>query len=328
VRKVLFGLRQTLRLWNIPEWAPRRVQERFPELRVVALPDYTHIDQEIEDAEIYIGIFLRPEQLRRARNLKWMHATAAGVNHLCYPEMVASPVVLTNSSSVMALAVAEHTMALILALAKRIPSAVRYQDRAQWGQEEIYYEGAPLASLHRATLGLVGLGSIGRLVAARARAFEMRVVAVKRDATTGQDLADRVLPPSALREMLAEADFVALVAPSTPETQGLIGAAELAAMKPTAYLVNVARGNMVDEAALLAALKRRQIAGAALDVAQVEPLAAESALWRAPNLLFTPHLAASTGGLWERHVELIEQNLRRYLNGQPLLHVVDKARGY
>jgi phosphoglycerate dehydrogenase-like enzyme len=123
-------------------------------------------------------------------------------------------------------------------------------------------------------------------------------------------------------------DFVAVVAPSTPETQGLIGAAELAAMKPTAYLVNVPRGNMVDEAALLAALKRRQIAGAALDVAPLEPLAAESALWRAPNLLFTPHLAASTGGLWERHVDLIEQNLRRYLNGQPLLHVVDKARGY
>ncbi len=328
VRKLLMAVRYHFELWNFPAWFPEHIQQRFPEVRVVHLNGYEGLDQEIEDAEIFVGWSLRPAQLARARKLRWIHSTAAGVAQLCYPELVASPVILTNASPVMAGPVAEHTLALILALARHIPSAVRYQEQAVWAQSRIWEEKPRPMELEGTTLGLIGLGHIGRELATRARSFGMRVIAVKRDPSRGGECANRVFPPQDLDQMLKESDFVTVVAPETPATRHLIGAAALAAMKPTAYLINVSRGTLVDEAALVEALQAGRIAGAALDVAEREPLPPESSLWRAPNLLITPHLAASSERLWQRHAELLEDNVRRYLTGEPLRNVVNKAAGY
>ncbi len=179
MRKLLIAATHRFPLWRIPEWLPARVRARFPDLHVVHLDGYQHIDREIPDAEIFAGFFLPPAAFPLAQHLRWIHATAAGVDQLCYPDLLASPVIVTNSSSVMAVPVAEHTIALMLALAKRIPSAMRYQRESAWAQTEVALETPTIFELQGATLGMVGLGAIGEELVPRARAFGMRVVAVK-----------------------------------------------------------------------------------------------------------------------------------------------------
>ncbi len=179
-----------------------------------------------------------------------------------------------------------------------------------------------------ATLGLVGLGSIGREVAKRASALGMRVIAVREQPEKGSEGSDAIFAPAQLDDMLAQSDYVVIAAPLTPETRNLMNASRLSKMKPDACLINVSRGPLVDEAALADALRHKKIAGAALDVFLKEPLLSDSPLWDLDNLLITPHTAGVTEKLWERHYALIRENLRRYLAHQPLLAVVDKQKGY
>jgi phosphoglycerate dehydrogenase-like enzyme len=175
----------------------------------------------------------------------------------------------------------------------------------------------------------VGLGSIGRNVARHAANLGMKVIAIRQHAEKPKpESVDEVLSPSKINEMLGAADYVVLAAPVTSATQHMIGREQLARMKPDAYLINVGRGSLVDEAALVGALKRRQIEGAALDVFDQEPLPSDSPLWDLDNLLVMPHTAGMTAKLWERHFALFSENLRRYLSGQPLLGLVDKTAGY
>lgn len=328
MRKLLIAVRTELELYRLPEWLPHKLQECFPELNVVALDGYDATDDELPDAEVFVGWSLPAKKLALASKLKWMHSLMTGVAQLCYSEMVASPVVLTNAATVHAPVVAEHAWALIMAMSRRIPSGVRAQDRREWAAAAIEQETPRLFELGGLTMCVVGLGAIGSEVARRARAFGMRVIAVKRRPERGREDGNEVVGPDRLLDALTQADVVVLAAPSTPETRHLIGERELAAMKPAALLVNVARGTLIDEAALVLALEERRIGGAALDVTETEPLPAESPLWRAPNVLITPHLASATERLWNRHYELLDENVRRYLAGQSLLNVVDKAAGY
>jgi len=245
-------------------------------------------------------------------------------------------------------------MALVLALAKRLPSAVRYQLRKKWGQELLWNESPRPREIAGATLGLVGLGSIGMEVARLASALGMRVIGVRgtkitAEGRTGRAVqtkgtkeprrSDGVTPvprqlvsqtygPDEIDRMLGQADYVVLAAPVTPRTRGLINEKRLAAMKRDAYLINVGRAPLIDEPALVAALRERSIGGAALDVFEPEPLAQDSPFWGMENVLITPHSAALTERLWERHFELLSHNLRRFMAGEPLLGTVDKARGY
>jgi phosphoglycerate dehydrogenase-like enzyme len=242
-----------------------------------------------------------------------------------FPELVASDVVVTNSREVHAPIVAEHAIALVMALAKRLPSAIHHQQEHVWAQEAMWEERPRPREVAGATLGLIGLGSIGREVAQRALALGMCVLGSRRDPQKG---AIPGVTLALLDEVVARADFLLLAAPLTESTRGLINVARLAAMRRDSFLINVSRGPLVDEAALCEALRKRQIAGAALDVFAAEPLASNSPLWDLPNLLITPHTAAVTDRLWERHYELISANLRRYLAGEPLLGVVDKRSGY
>jgi D-2-hydroxyacid dehydrogenase (NADP+) len=315
-------------LWRPPEGLTEMLQHRWPEMRIVHLPNYEMLPAEISDTDIFVGYSIRPEQFVMARRLQWIHSTATGIGQLMFPELRASGVVVTNARGVHSVPVAEHVMTLLLALARKLPTAVRYQLQGQWAQQEIWDAPVPPRELSGAVLLLVGLGAIGREVARRAQAFGMKIHAVTRSGRGDSAFAEKIVSSDHLLDALPGADFVVLAAPEMPHTAHLIGARELAAMKRTSYLVNVARGTLIDEAALMGALSREAIAGAALDVTEREPLPADSALWQVKNLLITPHVAGVTEHLWERQGTLLADNLERWFSGRELLNRVDLARGY
>jgi phosphoglycerate dehydrogenase-like enzyme len=327
--KLLIVVHHRFDLWNVPAWFGERLAQEFTSLEVVQRNSYEGIEEHLSDAEILFTISLRAEQFACARKLRWVHAPTAAVHQLLFPEIVNSDVVLTNSREVHGPVVGEHVMALIFALAKKIPQATVLQSKAIWGQNAIWSDGPHPQEIAGATLGLIGIGSIGRRVAEMASALGMRVLAVRQRVEKGcPPGVEAVFPPSGLDELLRQADYVVVAAPLIPETHHLIDAARLAVMKPSAYLINVGRGLQVDDAALVEALRTRRIAGAALDVFEHEPLPVDSPLWNAERLLITPHTAGMTEKLWHRHYDLFSDNLRRYLTGQPLLLVVDKQKGY
>ena len=328
MRKLLIFVHHPFDLWNAPSWFAERLQTEFPQLNVVHLPDYKRVDAEISDTEIGIAWSIRPEQIKAAKKLRWIHSPAAAVHQLIFPELVESDIVLTNAREVHGPVVAEHVIAQIFALAKKIPDAIRLQDKQEWGQQRMWDELPRVREVAGATVGLIGLGSIGRAVAKSAKALGMRVVAVREHPEKGSEGADVVLGPAEIDDLFRQADYVVLAAPVTDNTMAIANAERLALMKPDACLINVGRGQLVDENALVSTLREKKIGGAALDVFPKEPLAAESPLWDVPGLLITPHTAALTDKLWERHYALFSENLRRYLNGQELLGVVDKGKGY
>jgi phosphoglycerate dehydrogenase-like enzyme len=271
---------------------------------------------------------IRPLQIAAAKRLRWIHSPAAAVNQLMFPELIDSEISLTNAREVHGPVVAEHVIALIFALAKKIPDSARLQDKHVWGQQILWDERPRIREVAGATLGLVGLGSIGRAAVKSAKALGMRVIAVREHPEKGSEGADGVFGPAQVDEIFRQSDYIVLAAPVTGNTNEIVNGERLALMKPDACLINVGRGQLVDETALALALRERKIGGAALDVFPKEPLAASSPLWAVPNLLITPHTAALTDRLWERHYALFSENLRRYLAGEPLLAGVDKGKGY
>jgi phosphoglycerate dehydrogenase-like enzyme len=274
-----------------------------------------------------------------APRLRWVQGHSAGVDQLLGHPLLRS-VILTTSSGIHAPAMAEYILMMILAFAHRLPRMIEHQRRAEWPQQR-WALFVPL-ELRDATVGIVGYGSIGRETARLAHAFGMRVLALKRHvdqpADDGWRLPDvgdaagkyaaRLFAPDQLHAMLAECDYVVIAAPLTPETRGLLGAAEFQAMKREAVIINVARGGVIDEAALIDALRTRVIGGAALDVFEQEPLPADSPLWQLPNVILSPHVSGFTPHYDERALALFAENLRRYVAGEPLLNVVDVQRGY
>ena len=309
-------------------WFAERLRASFPRVDVVHLPDYSRVDEEIIDSEIVVSWSIRPEQIAVARKLRWVHSPAAAVHQLIFPELVNRDIILTNAREVHGPVVAEHVIALIFALAKKIPGSVLLQEKHVWGQQILWDEPPRIREVAGATLGVVGLGSIGRAVARSAKGLGMRVVAGREHPEKGTENADSVFGPAQIGEIFRLADYVVLAAPLTDGTKAMANAERFALMKADAYLINVGRGPLVDEAALVAALRERRIGGAALDVFPKEPLAADSMLWDVPNLLITPHTAALTDKLWERHYAIFSENLRRYLAGESLLAIVDKKKGY
>jgi phosphoglycerate dehydrogenase-like enzyme len=326
--RILICVGHPFALWNVPAWFPERLRREFPHIEVVHLSDYKRTDEEIVNAEIAISWSIRPGQIAVAEKLRWIHSPAAAVHQFIFPEFVNSNIVLTNAREVHGPVVAEHVIALIFALAKKIPGSVRLQEKHVWGQQILWDELPRVREIGGATVGLIGLGSIGRAVAKSAKALGMRVIAVREHPERRSEGVDAVFGPAQINEVFRLADYIVLAAPVTDSTQAIANAERLALMKPDACLINVGRGALVDEAALAAALREKKIGGAALDVFPKEPLAADSPLWDLPNLLITPHTAALTDKLWERHYALFSENLRRYLNGRPLLAVVDKRKGY
>ena len=326
--KLLIFVHHPFDQWNAPPWFSKRLQQEFPQLDIVNLPDYKRVDEEIVNAEIVIAWSIKPEQIAAAKKLRWIHSPAAAVHQLMFPELIHSEIVLTNAREVHGPVVAEHVIALVFALAKKIPASVRLQQKHIWGQQILWDEVPRIREVAGATLGIIGLGSIGRPTVKNAKAMGMRVIAAREHPEKGSEGADVVVGMAQVHELFTEADYIVLAAPVTDSTRSIANAERLALMKPDACLINVGRGPLVDEAALATALREKKIGGAALDVFPKEPLAADSPLWDVPNLLITPHTAALTAKLWERHYALFSENLRRYLNGDALLAVVDKDKGY
>jgi phosphoglycerate dehydrogenase-like enzyme len=326
--KTLIVHYHSFELWHAPAWIRERLQQDFPDHQFIQLQNYDRVPEEITDTDVFIGWSLRPQQFVAAKKLRWIHSPAAAVHQLMFPELIRSNVILTNSTGIHGPVVAEHAIAVLLALAKRLPEAMHYQAKKTWAQDQLWQERPRPREVADSTVVVIGMGSIGREFAARAKALGMKVLGVRENPGKGLDGADSVFSPAQLDEILPQADYVLLCTPVTPATTGIMNAARLAKMKPDAYLINVARGPLIDEAALLQALKDRQIAGAALDVFNEEPLPAGSPFWSLDNLLITPHTAAVTERLWERHYRLIAENMTRFLAGKPLLNEVDKSRGY
>jgi len=273
------------------------------------------------EAEVILAGRWSEELWRAAPRLRWVQCWGAGVERFMSPEFVASPIVLTNARGIYALPIAEHVLAFLLHFARGLGGLVRHQLQHEWAR-------ASVAEVNGLTLGIVGLGGIGSEVARRAKAFGMRVLAVRRRPDRPSPFAEEVRGSDALPWLLAESDFVALCTALTPQTRHLIAEPELRQMKPTAYLINIGRGGLVDEAALIAALQEGRLAGAGLDVFEREPLPPDSPLWDMPNVLVSPHLAGSSPRSHARLMELFCENLRRYLAGEELRNVVDKAAGY
>ncbi len=329
--KVLIVLHHRFELWNAPQWLAQRLAQDFPQHDFVHLATYEGMKQHLAEAEVFVGWSLRSEQLAVAKKLRWIHSPAAAVHEILKPQVIDSDIVVTNARGVHGSVVAEHVMAQLFALAKRLPSAMRYQRQHVWAQEQLWNESPRPQELSGSTLGLLGFGSIGREVARRALALGMRVIAVREHPSAPGDPASRdcvTVGADRLDDVLQQSDFLVLALPLTSATRGLINAQRLSIMKPKAYIINVGRGPLLDDAALLSALREHRLAGAALDVFAQEPLPQDSPYWDLPNVLITPHSAALTDKLWPRHYELLRENIGRYLSGRPLLFIVDKSRGY
>lgn len=314
-----------------------RLRAVSPRLRVEArvAPSLEELGDVWRGVEVLYTSWFAPTP-QMAPDLRWVQGQFAGVDHFL-DNPVLQQAVLTTTSGIHAPNIGEYVLMMMLAFGHRLPRLLQYQQKSEWPQDR-YPLFAPV-ELCDCTVGIVGYGSIGRQVARLARAFGMRVLATKRNIASADpgwhlpglsvaEQPDRLYPPAELKAMLAESDYVVLLAPLTPETKKMIGAAELAAMKPGAVLINVARGGLVDEPALIEALRAGTLGGAALDVFTREPLPADNPLWTLPNVILTPHVGGITPHYDERAMGLFAENLRRYVAGEPLLNVVDLKKGY
>ena len=314
--------------WQAKPLVADTLRRRWPEMHVADAFSFKELPPEVPDTDIFVGAFLLPEHLQSAKKLKWIHSTSAGVGQLAYPQLVSSGIVVTNASGVFSVPMAEHTIGLLLALARNFPDTVRQQDQKLWSQQFLWDKPQHLSELSGTTLLIVGFGSIGREIAKRANAFEMQVIGVTRSGKGDLAHAQKLVSAEKLDELLPQADYVVLTVPETRETKQLFDADRLARMKRGARLINLGRGSAIDEAALVSALETGQLGGAALDVTETEPLSPESPLWSAPNLLITPHTSAISDRLWQRETDLLVQLLERWFDGRELFNVVDLSKGY
>ena len=255
--------------------------------------------------------------------LRWLQTGGAGNDWLLRaPDIANSDIMLTNGSGVAAIPIAEHVLTLMFALSRSVHGFAQAQRDHEW------FRGGPLREIDGSTVGIVGLGPIGEKTAEKAHGLNMRVLGLRRDPTRTSAHVDRMLGPAGLTELLESSDWVVLASALTPDTRGLIGEPELKAMKDTAYLINIARGAMVQEKILIRALQGGWIAGAGLDVFAHEPLPSDSPLWDMPNVVVTSHRAGSTPHYNDRLVQIFIDNLRRYRAGEPMINIVDKQLTY
>ena len=273
------------------------------------------------DAQVYFG-YCREEAFPYLTRLEWIQSNSAGMDAQLYPALKNSDVILTNVAGVYASHAAEHAFALLLGLTREIKGAAINHTQHDWRRPKQLIEIGGL------TLGIIGMGGFGIHMAKRGRGFDMRVIAVDPYRKDKPDLVDELMPIDCLPDLMRRSDVVMTACPLTEETYHLINAENLALMKPTAYLINVARGKIVDERALIEVLQAEKIAGAGLDVTEVEPLPKDSPLWDMDSVLLTPHTAGGSQHRSRRAAEFFCENLKRYINGEPLKNIVDKQIGF
>ena len=292
-----------------------------PELRQAT----AELDAALQDAEVLLASFRLPENVPgRTPALKWTQSIGAGVERILGSGLLEAGVTLTNSRGAAASPVAEWVLCSMLMIAKNMPVYFQRKLKRRYQRKDLRH-----FSLQGRTLGVLGLGAIGGEIARLSKAMGMTVLATRRTAEGAPPPSvDGLFPPSKTEEVLRASDFVVIALPLTAETTGSVSEPQLRMMKSSAYVINIARGRIIDEAALVRALKEGWIAGAALDVFEREPLPEDSELWALDNVILTPHISGEVDNYDDRVVALFKDNLRRYLAGEPLLNVVDKDRGY
>lgn len=302
------------------------LQVKYPEIAFVHCPSREDTADWIIDADVYMG-WLNREAFLAARNLKWIQSPSSGINYyLVIPELVGSDVLLTSARGTHGACLAESVLAMILAFTRGVRDAIVRQQQRKWASREIR---SKLVELTGSTLGIIGFGTIGRALARRARVFDVRVMAVDLFPTDKPDHVSALWDLDHLGDLLCQSDYVVVTVPYTPQTAGMIGAEQLALMKPTAMLVGISRGGIIDQQALARALREDRLAAAALDVFEPEPLPEDSELWELDNLLITPHMAGGTQYEGQHILEIFYENLDRFLNQDlPLRNQIDKQRGF
>jgi phosphoglycerate dehydrogenase-like enzyme len=320
-----------------------RIQAVAPGSHIVNLSVEGLADGPVDDVEVLLRGWLVAEAfdrlLARAPHLTWVHSATSGVERALTPAALARDVLVTNARGVFSRPIAEHVLLMILAVSRHLPELIELQKERTWQP----LEGRELREL---TIGIVGYGSLGRSVASLASAFGARVIAMRRRPDAGEarpahdsggddgdvfpfePRLDRLVGPDGLHALLAESDIVVLAAPLTPETEGMIDEAAVAAMKRDAWLINVARGRLIDDTALIRALRENRIGGAALDTFRDEPLPQGSPYWELANVILTPHTAWSSARVLDRSIDLFCDNLVRFSRGELLRNVVDPTAGY
>jgi phosphoglycerate dehydrogenase-like enzyme len=325
---VFVGIHNAFAIWTIPRSYVERLARDFPEHSFIHAESPEAWLRGIEEADVAFSAQLTPEHMERASRLRWVHSPAAGIGAMLFPAMVASPVIMTNSRGISADTIAEHVVAVTLALFRKLPLAVRSQGAREWVQQAMA-SPPPIRLIAGSRVLVVGLGSIGLAASKLFTALGAHVTGIRRNISAPcPEGVEAVHALSRLPDLLPAADVVVICAPETAQTQHLIGAGELVAMSSQAVLVNVSRGNLVDEDALASAIQTGHIGGAALDVFETEPLPEDSPLWALPDVLITPHSAGVRPDHWDAVTDLFAENLRRFTAGQDLLNVVDKAAGY
>ncbi|MGH9720135.1 MAG: D-2-hydroxyacid dehydrogenase [Bryobacteraceae bacterium] len=302
--------------------------ERLPERTSIAVGDTAEaFERTARDADVILNwggkLSVFQQVFRMAPQVRWIHSRAAGLDGVMFPELAASPVTFTNGRGVFSQSLGEFVIGAVLFYAKDFRRLVRNQEQGRW-------ESFDIDEISSQTMGIVGYGDIGRACARRAHALGMQVLAVRRRREQSRDdpYASEVHGLDRLDQVLPRCDYVVAAAPNTPESRGVIGAPQFALMKESAVIINVGRGPVIDEAALIGALQKRRIRGAALDVFETEPLAAGHAFYGLDNVLLSPHCADHTRTWLEDAMQFFLDNFERYHRGEPLLNVVDKSLGY
>ncbi len=290
------------------------------EVEVAFLGHGEKLVDHLSEAQILFGR-IREEDFQKAEALQWVHLPHAGVEGFMFPSFKASDLILTNCRRLYGRQISEHAFALLLALTRKIPEQLEFMKVKHW-------ERVPCIELAGMTMGLIGMGGIGRAIADRAKAFELRVLAVDPEDIDPPDSVDQVGKMDFLPELMEQSNAVIVCCPSTPETHKLLSNAEFDRMPEGSYLVNISRGKVVDEEALISALRSGRLAGAGLDVTYTEPCPEDSPLWTEPNVILTSHSAGASQHIRRRAMELFVENLHRYVKGEELENVVDKAKGY
>ena len=312
----------TASIFEMKEEYIEQLQRTAPGISITAVPGKQVTSEMIEDAEIIYG-WPTMEQLEKARNLKWLHLPSAGADGYTQKDSYCnSDIQVTNSSGVFGIPIAEHVFGMILSFNKNLQEYAYQKEAKQWSR---HWE---TRDFFGSTMAIIGLGDIGTEVAKRGKAWGATILAVKRTMTSAPEYVDRLYPLEQLEEVLQLADYVVLALPSTSKTRGIITKELLRSMKPSAFLVNIGRGALVDQDALIEALKEGQIAGAGLDVTEPEPLPEDNPLWELPNVILTPHTSGGSPSNDQRRNQIFQQNLISYLNGTRLNNLVDFTQEY
>jgi len=326
---VVVGVISPAAIWVMPRHFVDQLRREFPRHTFLEAWDRETLRRLLPDADIAFTPFVDRDLFPSLSRLRWVQSPAVGVGGLMFPELLASSIVITSARGIRARPIAEHILGVTIALARRLPHAIRAQHAHHWAQDELEGPSSGVRTLQGARMGIIGLGAIGLELAKIAAPFGFTISAIRRrrDQPVPEGV-EEVWPPDRRLDLLAKSDVVVIAAPHTPETKQLIGRRELDAMKRGAFLVNVARGKMIDDAAVIEALADGRLGGAALDVFTQEPLAPESPYWDLPNVIITPHTSGSMPDYWTPLVALFAENLRRFESGRELVNVVDKIAGY